>query len=388
MLSVEDNQLLTRVGPGTPMGELLRRYWQPIAAVTELDDTPVKQVRLLGEDLALYRDGRGTYGLVDLHCPHRGANLSYGLVEECGLRCNYHGWMFNENGECIEQPFEDVVNPEGAFKRRVRTKAYRVEPKAGILWAYLGPDPVPCLWDWDRYHDAGRKRIGLTHVPCNWLQCQENSIDPVHFEWLHTNWSLHLGGKRTVYSPTHVRIAFDEFEFGFVYRRVLANTDERHPYWTTGRVCLWPNALYAGSFVWHVPVDDENTLDVTWTVDEGRRPARAARQPFSHRYREILDAKTGRLDVTPPNQDTIAMVGQGTIVDRTREHLGESDRGVTLMRQRFLSDLKILAEGGDPKGIVRDPARNQRIHLPRIALTDVPGPRVSRWPGWRSRLRR
>jgi 5,5'-dehydrodivanillate O-demethylase len=383
MLSAEDNRLLTRVGPGTPMGELLRRYWHPIAATAELAETPVKPVRVLGEDLVLYRDLAGTYGLVSRQCPHRGADLSYGFVEDGGLRCSYHGWMFDERGTCVVQPFEDGMNP--ARERRVGIRAYPVERTAGILWAYLGPEPVPCLWDWDRFHDAGPKRIRLTRVPCNWLQCQENSIDPVHFEWLHTNWSRRLRDARAPLAPTHVKIDFDEFEWGFVYRRVLADTDEQHPYWTIGRVCLWPNALYAGNFVWHVPVDDENTLDVTWTVDDGERADGSDAVTYS--YREIYDERSGRLHVTPVNQDTIAMVGQGAIVDRTREHLGESDRGVILLRRRFLADLEVVARGGDPKGILRDPARNHRIHLPRMPALTPAARRPSPWTRWRRRRR-
>src|ERR1700757_4553291 len=116
MLSREDNERLTKVGPGTPMGELLRRYWMPIAAVGELEENPTKAVRLMGEDLALYRDRSGAYGLVDLHCPHRRADLSYGFVEDCGLRCNYHGWQFDETGRCLEQPFEDTAHPEARFR--------------------------------------------------------------------------------------------------------------------------------------------------------------------------------------------------------------------------------------------------------------------------------
>src|SRR5438034_122757 len=113
MLSAEDNRTLTQVGRGTPMGELLRRYWMPIAAETEMEDTPVKPVRLMGEDLVLYRDGAGTYGLLDRHCCHRRADLSYGYVQECGLRCNYHGWLYDERGRCLAQPWEEIAHPDG-----------------------------------------------------------------------------------------------------------------------------------------------------------------------------------------------------------------------------------------------------------------------------------
>ena len=162
------------VGPGTLMGELMRRYWQPIAAQAELDDNPMKPVRLMGEDLVLYKDKSGTYGLVDLHCPHRRADLSYGILEECGIRCNYHGWKFDETGACVEQPFEEVAYPDAHFKDKTTIKAYKIEPKAGILWAYMGPDPAPLVPDYDFLNERGYKQIIYTDVPCNWFQCQEN----------------------------------------------------------------------------------------------------------------------------------------------------------------------------------------------------------------------
>src|SRR5487761_319223 len=140
MLKEEDNHLLTKVGPGTPMGELMRRYWMPIAAIAEMDDTPTKPVRLMGEDLVLYKDRSGTLGLVDLHCAHRRSDLSYGYVEDTGLRCNYHGWLWDEQGRCLAQPFEDMVHPDDHFKDKVTIKAYPVDTRGGLIWAYLGPD--------------------------------------------------------------------------------------------------------------------------------------------------------------------------------------------------------------------------------------------------------
>jgi 5,5'-dehydrodivanillate O-demethylase len=146
MLSVEMNERLTRVGAGTPMGELMRRYWHPIAAVPELNRTsPTKAVRLLGEDLTLYQDRSGTYGLIDDRCPHRRMNMEYGITEEHGLWCAYHGWLFDETGQCEETPAEA---PDSTFKERV--KAYPVEALGGLIFAYLGPQPVLLLprWEW------------------------------------------------------------------------------------------------------------------------------------------------------------------------------------------------------------------------------------------------
>jgi 5,5'-dehydrodivanillate O-demethylase len=145
VLSAEDNATLTRVGRSTPMGELMRRYWQPVAAVAELDDHPTKPVRLMGEDLVLYKDTAGRYGLLDRHCAHRRADLCYGIAEDRGLRCNYHGWLYDGAGQCLDQPFEETAHPDARFKDKIRLAAYPVEAKAGLLWAYLGPAPAPLV---------------------------------------------------------------------------------------------------------------------------------------------------------------------------------------------------------------------------------------------------
>jgi len=151
MLDKETNHLLTRVSPGTQMGELLRRYWWPVAATTELEERPTKPVRVLGEDLVLYKDHCGNYGLLDRHCPHRGADLAYGYVEDCGLRCNYHGWLFEQSGRCLEQPYQDIALPNSRIKAGIRITAYQVVAQAGLLWAYLGPAPDPFLPNWEQF---------------------------------------------------------------------------------------------------------------------------------------------------------------------------------------------------------------------------------------------
>ncbi len=367
MLSAEDNERLTRVGRGTPMGELMRRYWQPIAAVAELDAHPTKPVRLLGEDLVLYRDAGGGYGLLDRHCAHRRADLCYGMVEARGLRCHYHGWLYDGAGRCLEQPFEEVARPEARFKDKITLAAYPVEAKAGLLWTYLGPAPSPLLPDWDLYHERGYKQIVFAEVPCNWFQGQENSIDPIHFEWLHGNWSAALRGAGDQRVPMHIKIGFTEFEWGFAYRRVREDTTEADELWTVGRVCLWPNCLYTGKFEWRVPIDDVRTLHVAWFNDAlpGAAPFTQARIPFW--YGPITDPATGRwITSHVMNQDFVAWAGQGPIADRTREHLGESDRGIILFRKRMLEEAAVVARGGEPKAVIRDPVRNVKIPLPRV----------------------
>jgi 5,5'-dehydrodivanillate O-demethylase len=367
MLSAEDNERLTRVGRGTPMGELMRRYWQPIAAVAELADRPTKPVRLMGEDLVLYRDTRGRYGLLDRHCAHRRADLCYGTVEDRGLRCHYHGWLYDGTGGCLEQPFEEIARPEARFKDKITLTAYPVEAKAGLLWAYLGPPPAPLLPDWDFYHERGYKQIVFAEIPCNWFQGQENSIDPIHFEWLHGNWSAALRGQDGARVPTHRKIGFTEVEWGFVYRRVREDTTEEDELWTVGRVCLWPNCLYTGKFEWRVPIDDEHTLHVAWFNDPlpGAAPFEQPRIPYWHG--PITDPATGRwITSHVMNQDFVAWAGQGVIADRTKEHLGESDRGLILFRRRMLEEAAVVARGGEPKAVVRDATKNARIALPRV----------------------
>jgi 5,5'-dehydrodivanillate O-demethylase len=377
MLTEEQNRTLTRVGAGTPMGALLRRYWQPIAALDELDRSAVKAVRLCGEDLVAYRDLGGRYGLLERHCSHRGADLANGFVEEHGLRCSYHGWRYAETGGCLEQPFEERYNAESRLRDRIRHKAYPVAAKAGLLWAYLGPEPAPLLPDWEPFSwPHGFVQIVFADVPCNWLQCQENSIDPVHFEWLHANWGRRLRQDDGPPAPAHLKLDFEEFEHGLVYRRVREDTDETHPLWTVGRTCLWPNAFFLGDhFEWRVPVDDENTLAVTWAYWRVPREREPYVQGAIPSWRSpTVDPATGKWIASHViNQDIIAWAGQGRIADRTRENLGASDRGVWMLRKRLFADLERIARGEDPSALVRDPARNRCIALPvamRKALVD------------------
>jgi len=377
VLSEQDNERLVRVGPGTPMGELLRRYWMPVAALTEFDRVDTKPVRLLGEDLVLYKDLEGTYGLIDRHCAHRRADLSHGYVEACGLRCNYHGWLFNETGRCLEQPYDDTAAGGAGFKDKVHIKSYPVEERAGLLWAYLGPEPAPLVPNWEPFTwKNGFRQIVFAEVPCNWFQCQENSIDPVHFEWMHMNWDVRLRGAHGPYSPKHLKLDFEEFDYGFVYRRIREGMKESDPLWTIGRVCLWPNALFTGShFEWRVPMDDENTLSVTWALERVPKecePYEQQRIPSWHG--PIKDSATGRwITSHVMNQDFLAWTGQGIIADRTKEHLGQSDRGILMLRKRFFEELNGLAEGKEPKAIIRDSVINECVSLPiahRSIFTD------------------
>jgi 5,5'-dehydrodivanillate O-demethylase len=369
MLSEEKNRQLTQVGPGTPMGELLRRYWMPIAGVSEFDALAIKPVRLLGENLVLYKDLGGTFGLIDRNCAHRRADLAHGMVEAHGLRCNYHGWRFDETGACAEQPFEDLAFAQRNTRSRITIKSYPVQAKAGMLWAYMGPRPVPLLPDWEAFSwPNGFAQVVLSQVPCNWFQCQENSIDPVHFEWMHENWGNRLRTGDMSFAPPHIKLEFDEIEHGFVYRRVRQNRTEQDDSWTIGRVCLWPNGFFLGEhFEWRVPIDDENTLSVTWKYT--RVPAE--REPYVQEsvptwWGPLRDAQGKWIDTHVMNQDFLAWVGQGVIADRTQEHLGASDQGIVAIRRRFFSEMEAIAAGAEAKGTIRDPEKNVRVKLPMV----------------------
>jgi 5,5'-dehydrodivanillate O-demethylase oxygenase subunit len=181
MLSAEKNRLLTQVGPGTPMGEYLRRYWHPVAGVTEFDDKTVRPIRLFGEDLVLFKDLSGRYGLVQRYCPHRNADLAFGYVEREGLRCAYHGWQFEAGGQCVHQPFEEIVDPEARLRKKTKVAAYEVREKAGMLWAYMGPAPAPELPDWDLFnYKNGFAQAVFAELPCNWFQCHRS--DPLRMD--------------------------------------------------------------------------------------------------------------------------------------------------------------------------------------------------------------
>jgi 5,5'-dehydrodivanillate O-demethylase len=359
---------LAATGADTRMGQLLRRYWWPIAGASELEKPGTKPVRLLSENLVLYKDLSGAYGLIDRHCRHRRADLSYGYVERCGLRCNYHGWLYDQEGRCLEQPYDDMAHPEARFKDQIRIKAYRVQELGGLLWAYLGPEPAPLVPNWEFFTwTNGFRQIVLADIPCNWFQCQENSIDPVHFEWTHSNWSVRLKGDTGPYSPKHVKVDFNEFDWGFQYKRVRTDTSEQDRLWTIGRVCLWPNALFTGNHCeFRVPVDDENTLSINWHFS--RVPTE--REPYEQNAiptwkGPISDPATGRwITSHVMNQDFITWSGQGKIADRGLEHLSPSDRGIVMMRRRWLADLDAVAAGRDPKATVRDEATNRCIMLP------------------------
>ncbi len=374
MLSVKANEELTQVSAGTPMGGLMRRYWHPIAATAELDERPTKPVRLLGEDLVLYRDRSGTLGLIERFCPHRRVDLSYGIPEEHGLRCMYHGWMMDETGQCIEQPFEETVHPDGRFKEKVRITGYPVEELGGLVFAYMGPQPAPLLPRWEQLlWDNAVREICISELPCNWLQCQENSVDPVHNEWLHAYYgNVVRTGVHALpeLRGTHLKIGFDVFEHGIIKRRVEAGYTEEDDDWKEGHPIMFPNILLVGdevrsTFQFRVPVDDTHTYHVSYYVWRPAPGAQAPRQEsVPYRYVPLKDENDRYINDILFNQDYLAWVTQGPVAKRHLEKLGESDKGIILFRKLLQEQAQLVADGGDPMNTFRDPAQNDAIHLP------------------------
>jgi 5,5'-dehydrodivanillate O-demethylase oxygenase subunit len=367
MLSKEANERLTQVGMGTPMGELLRRYWYPVATLPELLQEPVLAVTLLGENLALYRTNSGELGLIAQRCPHRGASLAYGIPEEDGLRCPYHGWKFSRTGNCLEQPAEPE---DSTFKDRVHIPAYPVQEMGGLIWAYLGPQPAPLLPRFDLFvRDDLEREIGITRLPCNWLQIMENSLDPVHLEYLHSvymNYVLKRQGKPAASTTKHhERIAFDVFEYGIVKRRLWEGDSEDSDEWQVGHPILFPNILSVGEggraqFQIRVPIDDTHTYHVWYRT----KPRSDGALPQDHASIPVLDYaykhEDGRLAVdTVSGQDMMVWVTQGGISDRTTERLGTTDKGIILYRSLLEEQIQKVQRGEDPMAVVRDPAKNR-----------------------------
>ncbi|MCH7482475.1 MAG: Rieske 2Fe-2S domain-containing protein, partial [Chloroflexi bacterium] len=337
MLTQEMQERLTRVGPGTPMGELMRRYWHPIAASSELDDdTPTKEIRLLGEDLVLFRDARGRVGCIEPSCAHRKANLSYGIPEPEGIRCPYHGWLYDIDGQCVDQPSE----PEGSrFKEKVKLKAYKVEELGGVIFVYMGPQPVPVLPKWDLFMWEGVTRSTYSvDLPCNWLQCHENSLDPVHFQWLHRYYGMWRSSKNmddetragfdrtsAVRGKRHVKIGFDRFEYGIIKRRLLEGEAEDSEWWRIGHPILFPYTLRVGQDHWfefqcRVPIDDTHTMHFAYTVMTPKPgEVMAPQTTIPHEIRPLY-FENGRIkDDYVVGQDQLAWIIQGPIMDRLTE---------------------------------------------------------------------
>lgn len=371
METKEMNERLTRVGPGTPMGKLLRYYWWPIAGSAELLENPVKPITLLGENLALFKDRQARIGLIGQRCAHRRFDLQYGIPEQGGLRCPYHGWMYDQTGQCIQQPAE----PEDShFKDRVKIPAYPVQELGGLIFAYLGPQPAPLLPLWDLYAmENSLKTIAWEVVPCNWLQCTENSADPVHTEWLHSHFQRYVLERQGKPVPTgdiahHLRIGFERHPYGLVKRRFSTGDPEDSSEWKYGHLLIFPDKVrLAGSgtsesYQVRVPMDDERTWHMCYNVSFVPG-AQVPEQDVIPVYRGPMYAEDGSLimDYTL-GQDMLGWWSQGKIVDRTQEKLGQSDKGVILFRKMLKEQMEIVEAGGEPTiNVFRDPIENEYL---------------------------
>lgn len=396
MLSHQQNEYLTRVGPGTPMGELFRRFWLPALLSEELGepDGPPVRTRLLGEDLVAFRDSSGRVGIVDAYCAHRGAPLFWGRNEECGLRCVYHGWKYDVSGACLDIPTDPV---DSRYKDRVRIKAYPAVERAGVVWTYLGPPE-------DRPEDLPElgwvtAPTGCQHVTkwlqrSNWVQGMEGEIDPAHLSFLHSRLSPEelgaegfdpLRAKLLRDGRPRVEIRREPYGLSVGARRSVG--DGRY-YW---RVTRWLLPTYSvvqdpagdrGGRCW-VPIDDEHTWTFAYQVKDtpytraesdavaapGAFPPRLTRGTFTLADGYVIDASlpvaskendylidrdkqrkvnyTGM--VTGNDEDRALQETMGRIVDRGRERLTASDSAISAARHRLLSAARELAGGTAPR---------------------------------------
>src|SRR5471032_2457274 len=357
---------LTEVGPGKPMGELLRRYWHPVGLVQHATSTP-REVRALGEDLVLFRDGTGRPGLVQARCAHRGTTLYYGKVEQHGIRCCYHGWLFDVEGNCLEQPCE----PEGGRLRdRVRQPWYPVQELYGLIFAYMGPPekrPVlpryQCLeiLEPGEFIDADDTSIGSgggAIVPCNWLQHFENVLDTYHVPILHGNFSgtqfteVMNQMPKVTWEPTPRGVkAFSTRTLGG--GKIMQRTTEV----ALPTLRVVPNPYVGGygrveSIGWTLPIDDGHYRIYT----AGRVREKGIFLPRG------VGAATNRkrwIDMTPEERrdfpgDWEAQVGQGAITFHSDEHLATSDQGILLLPRMLNSQANAVSRGEDPAGVSFD----------------------------------
>jgi 5,5'-dehydrodivanillate O-demethylase len=375
MLTQEENELLTRTGPGTPCGELLRRYWQPICYAAELSaEQPTKRVTMLHEELVVFRTPEGDYGCVAEHCSHRGASLAYGFVENCGIRCAYHGWKYGLDGACLEQPFE----PAGSsYARRIRQPAYPVQRLGGVLFVYMGPQPAPLLPRWDilAWTDGQRRLTRQETLNCNWLQAMENSADITHTYFLHGRMMYERGFRgRSVdyYLRPFEQYGFQLFEWGLLKSwRFGAGDSPLGAERGGGTPLVFPNLLFVLARPWHtmhwrVPIDDTHTRILYAAFLRGgpsASPEELENPPIDDAEPQTGPDGEYLLD-TFFSQDKMAWETQGPLFDRSREHLGASDRGIILYRKLLREQIESVQRGGEPMALVRDPARNQCIELP------------------------
>jgi len=368
----EENEILTRVGPGTPMGELLRRYWWPVGISAVLKEKPTT-IRLLGEDLVLFRDGAGRVGVVGALCSHRRANLCLGNTEKQGLRCRYHGWLYATDGKVLQTPGE----PAGTNLRdQVQHLSYPAQESGGLVFAYMGPKPAPLLPNFHFLAAEGERDVYIQAFnDCNWLQCVENGIDPFHVSFVH-------GDVWTAVAKEPEKIIFEETEWGAVYKAIRPGRSKgeynyrEHPIIMPGISSGGDSSVSMGEDVeanklptvsarWSVPVDDMHTMNVRihyrapGPASGKTRRKDPARQLRIEPYAEYRASGEPVLGYSIPSQiaeeDATILDSLGPIVDRENENLSVIDGGIALIRQMYLKQVELVQAGKDPKGVIREP---------------------------------
>ncbi len=361
----EPDPVLTRVGPDTPCGELMRRYWQPVCLSADLKDLP-KPVHILGEDLVAFRDGEGKAGLLFFRCSHRGTSLEYGRVEARGLRCCYHGWLYDIEGNVLEMPLEPAGNP---FLKQIQHPCYPVREFGGLVFAYMGPlekmpeFPVYDVWQKERRQLQARMgpRVGGP-VNCNWLQAEENLMDALHTFWLHT---LHSGPQfpSQVYGVDPDALQYEETDIGmrFVLTRKLGNGKRWELIWEM-IMPLNVHLVYTDepktervrAVTYCVPIDDTHQLgaSIRW-IPEGESESPSGREQLAPAGRKNTSYEYAQRHP----DDKEAVEGQGPIALHRLEHLVTSDKGVMMYRSILRRAIETALRGDDPKGIIRDPSQ-------------------------------
>lgn len=356
----EENHLLTRVGPGTPCGEYLRRYWHPFMLASELKDLPVA-VRLLGEDLVIFRDQSGRIGLLHRHCAHRGASLEFGIPAERGIRCCYHGWQFDVDGTILDTPAE----PTDRIKSRIVQGAYHLREAYGLFFAYMGPPeslPEFPVYDSFEYPEDNQLVAFNMHLPCNWLQIIDNGADPMHNAFLH---AIVSGEQFSPVFKVLPQLDFPETPMGYLSmatRKVGEYVFIRASDMMLPNVGQFPNGMNMAQREtfgvrpyltrWAVPLDDTHSLYIgvahlnsynnpqgalkpeQFGVDMIPFIGQTGDRPYEERQRE------------PGDYD--AVTSQGRIANRAAEHLATTDRGVALTRRMLTSAIGVVEKGGTP----------------------------------------
>jgi phenylpropionate dioxygenase-like ring-hydroxylating dioxygenase large terminal subunit len=398
MISAEQNDLMTRVGPDTPAGALLRRYWQPAALVDEFqanDERPLRPVRLLGQDMVLFRDAQGRYGLIDRACPHRGADLAFGRLEDGGLRCAFHGWLFDVDGRCLETPAE----PAGSrLCEHIRQRSYPVVEKAGVLWAWLGAGDAPAFPHFDCFVAPGSHVFAFKGLwDCNWLQALEVGIDPAHASWLHrfyededtaqsygrqfrsASMDSDLPMTRLLREHGQPEIRAERADWG-MRLSTLRRIDAARMHMRITNI-LFPQAFVIPMSAemtisqWHVPIDDHAcywyALFTSFgkPVDKTTMRAQRLKTYPAPDYRPIVN-RANHWGYDPREQRTQTFTGMGfdinvhdqfacesmgSIQDRRRENLGTTDKGIVLYRRLLVDAIRRHGAGERPLMVLDEP---------------------------------